>query len=1026
MNRIDYFCTKSNQCQSIQITNNMNIKHYLMTGLMTISTLLAGAQTDVTSKINNPSFESGFTGWTQKGMQTQTNDVFSIKSGITYAEKWVERGGAVGDALLTQTVTNLTLGTYQLTVAAQNIQENTPNASQTGAWVFANGMQTAVSVRKNYTVEFTVLDRTAAIGFKADGATGNWIACDNFRLTLLDDSFEAVKAGLEKLIEEAKSLAEEKMDADVLAKLQEATQEAEGLLDATDETGFARVGKALQTAIEEARESVEITAFADKIANGTGNKPTVTTDKRYARGATMAFGRMTVSGTDIMEQGFCYSTEKEPTVLDSRATEFLYNNGRIYWLKDLTPATVYYMRPYAITTTYAVGYGDPIKVITLPKGKINWSYGYEGDADINNRIVSAIETAYGYWENLTQLTGFTPSIHYASGTPTADCSYGGWMRVGPLASYQAPGTIMHESNHGTGGGTHERWWNTNLHNGAWFGPRANAALRFWDNDNNAYMSGDSQHMWPYGINGASEDNHTDVLYIGNSIISEGLWEDGLPPTSSAGVALPAYAFEHDDDVKYYIKNEDSSRGFYNAFLVENESGQLVWKEMTATQAKEEESNAAWYISFTPSNQYYQFRNAATGHYISYTGTGNNGFKALAKDNPSFNENLHLMQGRENVVAGSGQNTFTTLGYWVIHHTTELDPPTFTANTNGITGAATFDISNAATTQRWVILTEEEASKLELAAVSTYKKEYTDFVKELKKLVATPHTEDVEGIDQKVNETITRLEEQSATATTADVVFQLVSEVKAAGMEFLASTTPADVAQPFDITFLMNNPAIDDNSGWSLAPTFDFSCCEFFQTTFDFYQTLAAMPKGTYKLTSQAFQRPGTAAEAYTAFSNGRDAITTFLYLNTKTVKVKNIAAEAQTSRVGGDELTVGSPVMYVPNNMEAASKYFAKGLYQNEVMIQLFRNSDLKLGLRCASSRDSFWTIFDNFHLYYYGSLTQQEVTGIHGISYSDTPLQESADVYNMNGQLVRKAGQGLDGLQKGIYIINGKKVLVK
>ena len=48
------------------------------------------AQTDVTNKLKNPSFESGFTNWTQEGMQTQTNTAFALKDGNTYVEKWVE------------------------------------------------------------------------------------------------------------------------------------------------------------------------------------------------------------------------------------------------------------------------------------------------------------------------------------------------------------------------------------------------------------------------------------------------------------------------------------------------------------------------------------------------------------------------------------------------------------------------------------------------------------------------------------------------------------------------------------------------------------------------------------------------------------------------------------------------------------------------------------------------------------------------------------------------------------------------
>ena len=91
------------------------------------------AQTDFTSCITNPSFESGMTGWTYRGLQTQTNSVFDIKAGEVYLEKWTGRGGAVGSASLSQTVTGLTPGRYELSAVAQNIQEDTPTAVQTGA-----------------------------------------------------------------------------------------------------------------------------------------------------------------------------------------------------------------------------------------------------------------------------------------------------------------------------------------------------------------------------------------------------------------------------------------------------------------------------------------------------------------------------------------------------------------------------------------------------------------------------------------------------------------------------------------------------------------------------------------------------------------------------------------------------------------------------------------------------------------------------------------------------------------------------
>ena len=60
------------------------------------------AQTDYTSRIVNPSFEREAEGWAHKGMGAQGNNVFDIKDGNIYMEKWTGRGGAVGDGYLRQ------------------------------------------------------------------------------------------------------------------------------------------------------------------------------------------------------------------------------------------------------------------------------------------------------------------------------------------------------------------------------------------------------------------------------------------------------------------------------------------------------------------------------------------------------------------------------------------------------------------------------------------------------------------------------------------------------------------------------------------------------------------------------------------------------------------------------------------------------------------------------------------------------------------------------------------------------------
>lgn len=618
------------------------------------------AQTDVTETyLKNPSFENQFTDWENSGMQSQTNTSFQLKEGNTYVERWTGQGGQVADCHVSQTLTTLKNGVYKLTAAAQNIQQNSP-ATQSGAYVFADNAQVAVGAANDYSLEFTVIEGQATIGFKTENATGNWVACDNFRLYALNNDLAEIQEELQRRIEKGQALVSEKMQKDVLKELNAALEAARQELNSTTDDNMAPVAIRLRQATEAAQTSIhayqELQAAIDKsleaygdgtlngaaefhaviqeaqalaenldanaedlataveklgtallafrIANPTGDTPAVVTDTRYARGSTMAFGRSTITGvpeTELVEHGFCWSTEPEPTILDNRTTEYIENNGHIYVLRNLTPSTIYYIRAYALTKGYAVGYGDAIKVITIPKGTITWSYNNGGDAKSNARINAAVGSAVEYWNNLTSIQGLHLSVNFGSGTPTADCSYGGWMRVGPNASYQRTGTIMHEMGHAIGVGQHAIWRDGNMrangNRGDWLGDRANEVLRFWNNNPSAVMTGDNTHMWPYGINGAHEDTGSEALYIANGLITQGLGEDGLPPTG--GFSTPAYVFEQEDNVKYYLKNEDEDAGLYSSYLVANPNTTTVkCEEMTAAEA-EADDNAAWYITFDP-------------------------------------------------------------------------------------------------------------------------------------------------------------------------------------------------------------------------------------------------------------------------------------------------------------------------------------------------------------------------------------------------------------------------------------------
>lgn len=816
---------------------------------------------DYTSLILNPSFETNsFANWKNVNFVTQSNNSFARKSGTYYIEKWTSQGNKIGDASVRQVIKDLPNGKYKLVVAAQNYNQASTSQKCEGAYIFAADQQTPVYTPNDYSVTFTSIAGEVEIGFVAEGATGNWLAVDNFRLYLIGYvDINTVMEELNRLITKAEGLAADKtMSAEASAAIATATAKAKEIttesaeadiqaatknLIAAIETAEASIArydlltslinsatsltteymqtetlttlqnsinaamlidgkstnsevetaiKNIETATEDAKScisaytalkneidkagklydeskngadvfSVEITkateAYNNKtisteeaaattealknaelafnLANateGTGNAPRVTKTNHYVlTGATEALMRADFSGSNILERGVCWSTEHNPTVLDGRTTLNYNVNGYIYHIKGLEPATVYYLRPYVMNKTYTVAYGDEVKIVTHPMGTCTWSWNEGAPTEAaNTRCRNAVKETIDYFNEWTGIKGFKLTGNYGSGTPTADCSYGGWMRIGPNAAYQAIGTVLHETGHGVGVGTHWRWYDcsdtrANKTHGKWLGREANKILDFLENDYTEakYLTGDGVHGWgqsatfDWFVNGADKDKHTAIQYIGGCCLLYGLFIDGLCPTSSDPNGIAGYTYNFDDSTKYYIMNKEFGLG--EGLLYARRSNSVGWYPMLATN-EEISDSAAWYLEFNAKTGMYMFRNAETGKYLNHT-SSNIGLKEIAEGKkPGSGESFQLMPDRTNVTIGTTDTEITTHGFWFTWNdgsNRSMTASKFGTYTGyGKVAPAGFDFSDKATAQQWIIISEKELDAYKKAAIAT--------------------------------------------------------------------------------------------------------------------------------------------------------------------------------------------------------------------------------------------------------------------------------------------------------------------
>lgn len=228
----------------------------------------------------------------------------------------------------------------------------------------------------------------------------------------------------------------------------------------------------------------------------------------------------------IQEIGLVYNTVKEPTVANNKIARSAVENKFKQRITNLTPETLYYVRPYAVTAN-AVLYGEEFVISTIKKGNFTYSFNQNSaDATTVNRIKAAFDLATTYYNNFTSIVKHV-TVNYSPGTPTADANFAGWINVGSNAAYQKAGTAMHEMAHTVGIGQHSKYWEL-MYSGTWHGKRANEILQMMTNDPNAVVKGDNTHFWPYGVNGSWEDDGSDFLYMMNALILQGMKADGLP------------------------------------------------------------------------------------------------------------------------------------------------------------------------------------------------------------------------------------------------------------------------------------------------------------------------------------------------------------------------------------------------------------------------------------------------------------------------------------------------------------------
>ena len=196
---------------------------------------------------------------------------------------------------------------------------------------------------------------------------------------------------------------------------------------------------------------------------------------------------------------------------------------------------------------------------------------------------------------------------------------------------------------------------------------------------------------------------------------------------------------------------------------------------------------------------------------------------------------------------------------------------------------------------------------------------------------------------------------------------------------------ANLKKPVECTSLLETPSFEGNGENSLLGWYYYYgpcnfgnnatqraalAIEFWQTSFSWFQDVADIPNGVYRLTASAFYRYGTSANDYTYYSNNTSHSSAYIYMEVNGGQIqtplKALSADAQSTMVGTGTETRLSNGKWVPNDMVSSVAYFKKGFYLNECEIEV-TNGKLRIGMAKPNTISNDWAIFDDFRLYYLG-----------------------------------------------------------
>ena len=279
--------------------------------------------------------------------------------------------------------------------------------------------------------------------------------------------------------------------------------------------------------------------------------------------------------------------------------------------------------------------------------------------------------------------------------------------------------------------------------------------------------------------------------------------------------------------------------------------------------------------------------------------------------------------------------------------------------------------------------------------------------------------------------------------TKEYIDQLLEEIAAAQAAFYTSGVSPKDGQSFDFSSFIQNGEFDAAAGeeWTVVEAEgegtqklpDAADCAYWwfggstglNLIQEFQQTITDMPAGNYLLDVQAGIRVDMtyAVNNYTAENLPNNMTSCQVYANADSADVHPFFYEDEAKGLTLESMLAMTNDYDYRHGNGTLIDYMLKesGLFHSYVPFTLDEEGDITIGFRVELPKlGGQMPFIDYFRLRYFGN--QQNVvdlyTGVAAPAISENGLRQTS-IYNLAGQRVQKP-------TKGLYIVNGRKVVVK